>query len=164
MACKERCEAIHALHDGELGSFRSLLLKRHLGSCRDCHQMLSELEELSRQLTQRSLESKNPDLWAAIALQLPALDREQSEAAPTNSKFSNWLRPLPAGMAAGFAALCLALGIFWGETPRASVVESIDAQGNPVMVLEDREGSGGTIIWIMESDGETSRRSRHGRP
>jgi len=105
-----------------------------------------------------------PDLWPGVAARLASLDAERAGAmAPGFSRrpSSRWLGPALAGAAAAAAALVL-----WLAAPvpvaRAGdeVVQWLDTQGHPVLVLEAEDEA--TIIWVLGPEVEDLSRARGG--
>ncbi len=57
-------------------------------------------------------------------------------------------------------ALALTFSLQGGDAPEMRSLRSLDAEGKPAMVLQDDREA--TIIWVLESPGEQTRRSGGG--
>ncbi len=152
-------EDIHAYHDGELRGFARWRFERRLRREPEIARELARLGAVGAALReaddaalQGAAAADGPDLWDGIALRLPAVDARRSEpAVEAESGFVGWLRP--AGAMAVAAALTLAIWFGGSDATApagAGAVQWVDAGGRPVMVLDEAQESGVTIIWMLE--------------
>jgi len=159
-ACQRYQDRLEAFHDGELAGFLRWRMARHLTSCPHCRSEVEELGEIAELVREEELAATPaPDLWAAIAAGLPAIDAEIERRAasaaalhPARERkgWASLLRPLPIGVG-GLAAAAVVF-VLWlrvlGPPVRDDVVEELDAMGRPVVVLPSDDKS--TIIWVLD--------------
>lgn len=89
------------------------------------------------------------DVWPALASRLVAVEAERAEAVAARG----WLlRPWTASAALAAVAAALVVGLWIRTTPPDDdVVQWLDSDGAPVMVLE---GPSDTVIWVLEPGNE----------
>jgi anti-sigma factor RsiW len=148
-------ETLHAYHDGELSGLARWRFERELRRNPELRHELDTLSALGHML--RDLDSREaaPDLWDAIALELPGADARRrpsrAEEPAWVSGLGWWLKPLGAVAATAAIAMVVVYGGFLRE-PEASdaggVVRWIDTGERSVMVLDDDPDT--TIIWILD--------------
>lgn len=160
----ETWDQIHAYHDGELRGLARWRFERLLAREPDVARELARLGAVGNALREADRAAHGPDLWDGIALRLPAVDARQRDAeVPAAEGFGGWLRP--AGAMAVAAALTLA--IWFGQNDgagpaTAGAVQWVDAGGRNVMVLDEANESGVTIIWMLEDAVEGAARGVRG--
>jgi hypothetical protein len=142
-----RSERLHAYRDRELSPRAARRMAARLGP--EDRAELARVEAVGDWV--RAAEDARavaaPDLWDAIALRLPAIDAQLGEAAAPRGWLPRLWRPLAAGAALAVVGIVLALGLLREPEHTADVVQWLDAEGAPVMVLE---GPGeDTIIWVL---------------
>jgi anti-sigma factor RsiW len=160
MARDER--QLHAYHDGELGWLSRLRFERRLARSPALRRELASLEALRELAAVTDAGAPTPDLWADIALRLPAADAARQQPAEAGSRA--WglpLRPIAAAAAVAAAVVALALGMWVDDNAPAAggVVRWIDPGPNSVMVLEDTARDA-TIIWVLDDSPQMSRGTR----
>jgi anti-sigma factor RsiW len=163
-----------AYRDGELGAVERWRVRRHLTRCRSCRESLDALSEVGSWV-RAALQADDhdpgaPDLWTAIAAQLPIA----ATPAPTAPRRPRRGFAVPAGagvLAAAAAAGFLLLRVGIPNPPMSAapapaesgagtaaaqegVVRSLNTHGRPVMVLDGARDDA-TIIWLMD-DGSDS--------
>lgn len=144
-------DQIHAYHDGELTGFARWRFERKMRHEPALQRELDQLGLVGNALRASDVAAGEPDLWDGIALRLPAMDARRDEVeTPATPGWEAWLRP--AGAVAVAAALTLAVwfGGFDSASPSGGAVRWVDSGGRPVMVLDDAQESGVTIIWMLE--------------
>lgn len=147
----ETWERLHAYHDGELGGFSRWRLERQLRRDPILQRELDALGRVGVLVRATRGEASAPDLWDGIALRLPAVDarrRDEPEAEATG--WNGWLRPAGAFAAAALVTLAVWFGSVDTATPSGGAVRWIDGGGRPVMVIDQADESGVTIIWMLE--------------
>jgi anti-sigma factor RsiW len=152
-------QRLHAYHDGELGGFSRWRIERRLRRDPVLQRELEALASVGALLRATAGEAGGPDLWDGIALRLPAVDaRRRVGTAGEATGWGGWLRP--AGAFAVAAALTLAVwfGSFDAQTPSGGAVRWVDSGGRPVMLLDDADESGVTIIWMLDDAVEAAAR------
>jgi anti-sigma factor RsiW len=150
-ACANVGPLLDGYHDGELDAIERNRVESHLTTCAVCRTDLASLGAVGRAVRAAVSGTDSPDLWDAIARDLP-----QSRAprpAPARRRAPGRRRWLPAAAAA--ASLYLLVGpdalLPGGEDAGASgVVRSLYAPERSVMVLEAEQGDDPTIIWVMD--------------
>ena len=159
-ACQRTQDRLEAFHDGELAGFLRWRMARHLTSCPHCRSEVEDFGAIAEIVREEELAAMPaPDLWAAIAAQLPAIDAElERRAAPAAAlrparERKGWaalLGPLPIGVG-GLAVAGVAI-VLWlrlpGSPVRDDVVEELDTMGRSVVVLPSDDKS--TIIWVLD--------------
>jgi anti-sigma factor RsiW len=148
-------ETLHAYHDGELRGPARWRFERALRRNPALRRELDQLSALGDMLRDLDARQPGPDLWDAIALELPAADarrsssRAEAEPAPATDLLW-WLKPLGAVAATAAIAVVVYGGLF--RKPEAAdaggVVRWIDTGERGVMVLDDDPDT--TIIWILD--------------
>ncbi len=152
-------ERLHAYHDGELRGLSRWRFERKLRRDPVLRRELEALGRVGVLLRATEGEASAPDLWDGIALRLPAVDaRRRVGTAGEATGWGGWLRP--AGAFAVAAALTLAVwfGSFDAQTPSGGAVRWVDSGGRPVMLLDDADESGVTIIWMLDDAVEAAAR------
>lgn len=155
-------EALQAYYDGELGYWSRRKMKRRLERSPGLRRELAELEALSGLVLESASDVVVPELWSGIERGLAAADAEKAarESGAPLAAVIDWLfRPAGALLAAGAAAVALAMLLFSGETVPSGVVHWLDSGTRNVMVL-DGEGDV-TVIWVFDPVGDGA--SRGGR-
>ena len=159
-ACQRTQDRLEAFHDGELAGFLRWRVERHLKSCPHCRSEVEDFGAIAEIVREEELAAMPaPDLWAAIAAQLPAIDAElERRAAPVAAlrparERKGWaalLGPLPIGVG-GLAVAGVAF-VLWlrlpGSPVRDDVVEELETMGRSVVVLPSDDKS--TIIWVLD--------------
>jgi len=158
-----------AYHDGELGGLERWRMRRHLARCGSCRASLDSLAGVGswvRSALDGGDEVGTPDVWSAIASQLPvaATPARSTPRRLVPSRFRpgpvGWRLALPAGagaLAAAAVAGVLLLRVGLPNSPGPSeagsggegVVRSLNTHGRPVMVLDGARDDA-TIIWLMD--------------
>ena len=147
----ETWERLHAYHDGELDGFSRWRFERELRREPELQRELDALERVGTLVRQVDGEAGAPDLWDGISLRLPALDARRNEAPEVEATdWSGWLRPASAFAAAAALTLAVWFGAFDAAAPSGGTVRWVDGGGRPVMVLDEADESGVTIIWMLE--------------
>lgn len=153
-----REKLLHALHDGELQGRAARRAERELESSPEARAELLRVRTVGEFVREaEALQPTAPDLWEGIARRLPAIDAEREEAV-RDAGPSGWLRPLLAGAAVAATALALVVsGVLEPSEGGAGndVVQWLDTEGAPVMVLEPADDS--TVIWVLSPDPDESR-------
>jgi len=151
---RRRPERFSALLDGELSPRAARRLEAE-PRAREEIEGLASVGEWVRE-AQAARAGDVPDLWPGVAARLAALDAERVGAEGqglSRRPSSRWLGPALAAAAAAAAALVL-----WLAAPipvaRAGdeVVQWLDTQGHPVMVIEAEDEA--TIIWVLGAEVE----------
>jgi len=160
MSCQSIGPLLDGYYDGELGSIERWRVQRHLGGCAVCRDEFARLARVGGWVREAVGPAREPDLWGAIAQQLPVRDRTPRRVELRSAPLRPRLRkPIAAAIAAaGFA------GAYWFATPdtgrlaslpgTSGMVRSIYAKERPVMVLESQNSDEPTIIWLMDEVGE----------
>jgi len=148
---------LHAYHDGELSPGAEARAARKLERSPEDRAELARLAAVGDWVREADAAGGGdvPDLWDGIAARLPALDAERAEAQADAAR-GWWWRPFLAG-AAATAAAAVALTLFLQPAAgSADVVQWLDAEGAPLMVLDAEDGT--TVIWVLDEAGgeETS--------
>jgi anti-sigma-K factor RskA len=144
-------ERLHAYHDGELNRVSRWLFERKSRTDPELQRELDALDRVGALLREAEGEADAPDLWDRIALRLPAVDARRNDAPEAEAtSWSGWLRPASAFAAAAALTLAVWLGAFDATTPGSGAVRWVDGGDRPVMVLDDANESGVTIIWMLE--------------
>ncbi len=159
MSARDRAaERLQAYHDGELSPRAARRVARDLERSGDSRAELERLRAVGdwvRAAEQTSAPSA-PDLWDAIALRLPAADAERE--APAAAGWLGWpWRPLAAGAALAAGVAVVAVGLLREPDAAQDVVQWLDSEGEPVMVLDAPDE--GTIIWVIRPSEEDLSRS-----
>jgi anti-sigma factor RsiW len=156
--CSRFEDRLEAFHDDELSRLSRWRVARHVAGCARCGAEVAALATVGQEVREEELRAgPGPDLWASIAMRLPALDAELDQRAapaavvrPRRVGWAGFLGPLPVGIG-GLAAAAIAL-VLWLRPPLLppsdDVVEELDAMGRPVAVLPSDEKS--TIIWVLD--------------
>lgn len=146
-----RAELLAAWKDGELRGLSARRAARLLERSAEARREVEALGAVGGWVreahgAETALEA---DLWPALRARLAALDAERSEEARSRG----WLlRPWTASAALAAAAVALVVGLLIQTTPPGDdVVQWLDSQGAPVMVLD---GPDDTIIWVLEPGSE----------
>lgn len=156
-----RDDQIQAYHDGELSGFARWRFERELARNPALRAELGELAALGDRLRERDGREPSPDLWAGIALRLPAADARRAEIPPTpraglRDLLAGWLKPAGAVAATAAVAWIAVYGGLWPEAPVAGgVVRWIDSGERSVMVLDDDPDT--TIIWVLDPSTDGAR-------
>jgi anti-sigma factor RsiW len=148
-------ETLHAYHDGELSGLARWRFERELRRNPALRQQLDQLSSLGDMLRDLDASQPGPDLWDAIALELPGADARRGRRLPGEPALAGlvwWLKPLGAVAATAAIAMVVVYGGLFRE-PKApaagGVVRWIDTGERSVMVLDDDPDT--TIIWILDS-------------
>jgi len=147
---ERRSRRLHAYLDGELGERAARRAAAWLEGSADARAELEGARRVGEQV-RRSAAAPGPapDLWDAIARRLPAIDAERVEAAPPGRTRPRFLAPL---LASGAAAVALVVALLLqGEPVSGDVVQWLDTDGSPVMVLDSADD---TIIWVLDPTGD----------
>jgi anti-sigma factor RsiW len=147
---RERREArLHALHDGELSPRAAARTAARAERSAGDRAELARVRAVGDQVraAEAAREPATPELWSGIAARLAAIDAERSAEPPPQG----WLPRLWAPLAAG-AALAAVVGVIVfgiGQEPQAAadVVQWMDTEGAPFLVLDAPDD--GTIIWML---------------
>ncbi|MCG8469714.1 MAG: anti-sigma factor [Gemmatimonadetes bacterium] len=117
--------------DGELDPSDAALVERHLETCEDCAQILTELEAVAARA--RDLPSREPtdDLWPAIASRIEA-DRERSIEGAGRRRGRRIVLSVPQLAAAAVVLASLSAGVAW--MARANT-------GSPIARVETSQGA-----------------------
>jgi hypothetical protein len=160
---------LHAYHDGELGWWGRRRFERRLQRSRELRRELERLRRQSAWVRQAEGEAEAPDLWGAIAAELPAIDVRRGAGAarrrePAGAGWGVWLGRWPAGVAAALATALVAVLVYQGSgggggpEPSGSLASApvaqgtlrfLNTEGHPVMVMD--EPGEVTIIWLMDA-------------
>jgi anti-sigma factor RsiW len=143
-------EDLHAYHDGELRGLRRWWLERRLAGDPAAQAELERLRALGEALRSQAEQTPAPDLWSAIALQLPSAP-PAVEPARARSGFGFTLPPW-AGAVVAAGAVALALFVPRGPAPpaalpRGSAVQLLDTGRRPAVILQDDAEA--TIILLL---------------
>lgn len=170
MARRPSEQMLQAYHDGELGRFARRRVERQLAASPEAREELRGLALVGELVRESQTTATEPDLWSAIARELPAAPPAGSagrEARPGLSDVVSdalgWLfRPAGAAVAAA-AAAALALFVLSGSEPAGvtDVVQYLDPGDNSVMLLQGEDET--TVIWLMEPATDTSDSTRETR-
>lgn len=159
---RRRPERFSALLDGELSPRVARRVEAE-PRAREEIQRLAGVGEWVRE-AQAARAGDVPDLWPGVAARLASLDAERAGAMArglSRRSSSPWLGPALAGAAAAVAALVLWLAAPIPMTRAGDqVVQWLDPQGHPVLVLEAEDEA--TIIWVLGSEVEDLSRGRGG--
>ena len=143
-------------HDGELDPFERTRVERHLAACAACRRDLASLRLVGEAVRATVAGVQTPDLWHAIAAELPAERRRHRSATPVLRRraAAGRRRWIPAAAAVAAGVLLYAVTLTEPEDLGPSgVVRSIYAPERPVIVLEAEKKGDPTIIWLMDEDG-----------
>jgi hypothetical protein len=144
-------QRLHAYHDGELRGLARWRFERELRRDVVLRRQLEEIGRVAVLLRASEGEAGAPDLWDGIALRLPAVDARRGEATAVEAAgWGGWLRPAGALAVAAAATLAVWFGSFDTVAPSGGAVRWVDGRGRPVMVLDQADESGVTIIWMLE--------------
>ncbi|MBW2269685.1 MAG: hypothetical protein JRH16_14010 [Deltaproteobacteria bacterium] len=145
-------ERLHAYHDGELRGLSRWLFERKLRRDPVLRRELEALGRVGVLLRATEGEASAPDLWAGIALRLSAVDARRGDVAAAEAVgWGGWLRPVGAVAVAVVLMLAVWFGSFDVAPSSGGTVRWVDAGGRPVMVLDEADESGVTIIWMLEN-------------
>ncbi len=149
-------EALQAYHDGELRGLARWRFDRRVRRSPALRRQLEVLARLGNRVRESEVRGPGPDLWDRIEQRLPALDARRAEAEQRVGRLApgSWLRPMGAVAVAAAAVVALILGGTDAPVLQGGVVRWIDAGERSVMLLEDDEESGVTIIWVLEGAAE----------
>jgi anti-sigma-K factor RskA len=150
MARRPDEETLQAYYDGELGFFARRRVARQIAASPEAREALRGMALVGELLRESQAAAVGPDLWAAIARELPARPVEARAAGRESlSETLGWLFR-PAGAALAMAAAAAAIFVLSGSEPAhvADVVQYLDAGDNTVMLLQGEDDA--TIIWVME--------------
>jgi anti-sigma factor RsiW len=146
---------LQAYCDGELGFWARRRVERRLARSPELRRALAELGSLGDLVRESEPPVATPDLWRAIARDLPAADAARRESA-SELRGPSLLEALRghvgAVVAAGAAAAALAFALLTDETAPGGVVHWVDGGDRNVMLL-DGEGDV-TVIWVFDADAE----------
>ena len=140
---------LSAYLDGELSRLGRWRFERRLARSPELRRELEGLRALSARIRAAGPPAPNPDLWADLALRLPAVDaRRAAPAAPARGPWAWGGAALAAGLVAAV--------FFATQSPtpvetaggEGGVVRWLDSGGRDVMVLE--ASSDTTIIWVFD--------------
>jgi anti-sigma factor RsiW len=177
-------QQLHRYHDGELSGFELRLFERRLRRSPALQGELSELERVSALIARAELDPEPagaPDLWAAIASALPAIDAQVAdERAATPRRpaareirgtgetgragwlgLPAWAVPTAALAAAAVVALAIVSqlpGAGPGSDPTvapqiagAAGVVRYIDSGEASVMVIEDEAADMTIVWMMEA-------------
>ncbi len=149
-------DALQAYHDGELRGLTRWRFERRVRRSPALRRELEALARVGDLVRESAVRGPGPDLWDRIEQRLPALDARRAEAEQRVGRLApgSWLRPMGAVAVAAAAAFAAILVLTDAPVPQGGVVRWIDAGGRSVMLLEDDEESGVTIIWVLEGAAE----------
>lgn len=153
-ACENVGPLLDGYHDDELDAFERRRVEQHLTTCNACREDLASLGAIGQAVRAAVAGASAPDLWDAIARDLPPARRE---SASPRLRAPRRRRLLPAAAAAAVAASAFLL--YWIEPPDggpSGVVRSVYAPEHPVMVLEADQTNDPTIIWLMNETPEAT--------
>ncbi|MCP5057196.1 MAG: hypothetical protein GY937_10780 [bacterium] len=151
---ERQIQELAAYHDGELGILARLRVRRWLSRDPQARDELDGFATLGELLREEESLAATPDLWPGIERRLPARS-EPREAADPSPWLTGWL-PAGALAAAAATALVLAVGLEWGDAADSSSVRWLDTGNRTAAVLQDDKEA--TIIWILDTDDQASRR------
>lgn len=169
-------DELEAYHDGELSWWRRRRVEAGLRRSPELRRELDALRQMRTAASAADRPLASPDLWDAIAGQLPAADARRGAPAgvegthtPPRSLegLATWLSGLsglsgllgwrPIGWAVAAGAMALAVGVWitpgnlpgdmLTDEPAVGVLRYLDTGGRAVMVLDDEDV---TIIWLLE--------------
>ncbi len=145
-------QALQAYHDGELRGLARWRFERRVRRSPALRRELAGLARLGDLVRESEVQGRGPELWERIEQRLPALDARRAEVEPRLGRLApdSWLRPLGAVAVAAAAVVAVIVGVTGEPAPQGGVVRWLDAGGRSVMLLEDDEDSGVTIIWMLE--------------
>ena len=149
-----RAERLGAYHDGELAARVSRRMAEALERAPEERAELARLAAVGEWVreAEAARPSEMPDLWSTLAPRLAAIDAERA-AARAAGGWAWLLRPVLAGAAASAVAAGVLAALFWSTAAHDhDVVQWLDSQGAPVMVLESPDDT--TIIWVMDAAGD----------
>jgi anti-sigma-K factor RskA len=149
-----RGEWLHAWADGELRGLRARRAARAVERSEEARREVEEARRVGSWVRESmAADEGGPDAWPGIAARLPSLDAAR-EAEPRGL----WLlRPLVASATLAAAVMALVVGLLLEpQDGVGDVVQWLDSEGAPVMVLE---GEGDTIIWMLSPAAEDVSRS-----
>ena len=163
---RRESKRLDAYSDGELSGASQGRVVRRLAASPKLRSELAALRAVGDRVreSEAALAAEAPDLWERIALHLPAVDAEMAEeradGARKGAGLLGWLsRPLAAGALAAAALAVLSVLLLRGGAT-SNVVQWLDTQGKPVMMLQADGDT--TIIWMLDapSDDLAERRGR----
>lgn len=155
---EHQLQRLAAYHDGELGLIARWRVRYWLARDPRARREIEDVAALGELLREAEQLAVTPDLWPAVELRLP--DRsEPVEASPTLPWRSGWL-PAGALAAAAAMALVLAVGLDWSDAPDPRSLRWLDTGDRSAAVLQD--DSEATIIWILDTADQASRRTERG--
>jgi len=163
-------DELEAYHDGELSWWRRRRVEAGLRRSPELRRELDALRQMRTAASAADRPLASPDLWDAIAGQLPAADARRGAPAgvegthtPPRSleglaaRLSGLLGWRPIGWAVAAGAMALAVGVWitpgtlpgdmLTDEPAVGVLRYLDTGGRAVMVLDDEDV---TIIWLLE--------------
>jgi negative regulator of sigma E activity len=153
-------EALLAYHDGELRGLSRWRFERRVRRSPVLRRELEVLARVGGLVRESEVQGAGPDLWERIEQRLPALDARRAEAEQRAGRLApgSWLGPMGAAAVAAAAVFAVIFGVTSKPAPHAGVVRWLDAGGRSVMLLEDDDESGVTIIWVLEGAAEGASR------
>lgn len=153
-ACDNVGPLLDGYHDGELDSLERRRVEQHIAGCGACRRDLASLGAVGRAVRAAVAGTPAPDLWGAIARELPPA--RARGAAPLRTRAPLRRRWIPAVAAAAVAASVFLLLVDPAELlgPAADrgpsgVVRSVYSHDRPVMVMEAESSDDPTIIWLL---------------
>jgi hypothetical protein len=146
MSRDRRGERLAAWQDGELSHRKARRAARIVADSPEARRSL-EVDRAVGDWVREAVaaDDAGPDLWPDIVLRLSQEGDRAGSRPARRSRF--WLlRPSVAGAAAAAVAAGLMLTLWLQPSPPDEVVQWLDSDGAPLMVLE---GPGDTIIWML---------------
>jgi len=146
---------LQAYYDGELGFWARRRVERRLARSPELRRALAELGSISELVRESEPPVATPDLWGAIARDLPAADAARREGGSDEGRPSllEALRAhIGAVAAASAAAAALAFALLTDETAPVGVVHWVDGGDRNVMLLDGEDDV--TVIWVFDADAE----------
>lgn len=147
---------LQAYHDGELSGLARWWFERRLRRSPDLLAELAALGRVGDWVREAHVEEAGPDLWASIALRLPAADARRAEPGRERRIWLGWLAVPGAVASAVLAAIFAYNELAPPAQPRTTgVVRWLDSGGRDVMVLEGDPDT--TIIWVFDAPKKLTR-------
>lgn len=160
-ACANIGPSLDGYHDGELDAVERNRVERHLAACAVCRRDLASLGAVGRAVRATVAGSQEPDLWNAIARELPAPKRAPRAARRARApRRRRWLQGVAAAAVA--ASICLVVFELGAPVPvvadsgPSGVVRSVYSHERPVIVIEAEKSEDPTIIWLMDEQPEAT--------
>jgi hypothetical protein len=146
---------LQAYHDGELSGLARWWLERRLRRSPDLRAELAALGRVGDWVRDAHVEEDGPDLWASIALRLPAADARRAEPGRERRIWLGWLAVPGAVVSAALAAVLAYYELAPRPPSAIGVVRWLDSGGRDVMVLEADPDT--TIIWVFDAPKKPTR-------